>query len=334
MFFTVSIFAGAGGVGTADGPLATATFARPTAITVSPSGVVYVVETVFNGIRKIEAGIVSTLASRTKGYADGPLSTTALFNEPGGITSDHAENLYVTDSNNHRIRKIDTAAGNVTTVAGPFGTEPFQGWADGPLDGVLFNYPDGIAIDSADSTLYVSELQRIRRIPLGGDDIVSTVAAVGIAGFADGPATLAQFNEPLDLVVTQTGDLFVADSVNYRIRRVSPSGTVTTAAGDGVPAVSTDNPEFADDRPALNARFESIAGIAVDPTGIVWVADGTHVRMYSPITNTVSTACSDQGTHQQPIAFQDAVAIAFLKGNILVVDNGANQIIQLAPHPD
>jgi hypothetical protein len=66
-------------------PVATATFARPTAITVLPSGVVYVVETVFNGIRKIEAGIVSTLASRTKGYADGPLSTTALFNEPGGI---------------------------------------------------------------------------------------------------------------------------------------------------------------------------------------------------------------------------------------------------------
>jgi DNA-binding beta-propeller fold protein YncE len=332
MFFTVSTFAGAGGVGTADGPVATATFARPSAIAVSPSGVAYIAEAVFNGIRKIEAEIVSTLASRTKGYADGPLST-ALFNGPGGITSDQTENLYVADSNNHRIRKIDTA-GNVTTVAGPSVPGPLQGWADGPLDGVLFNYPDGIAIDPTDTTLYISELHRIRRIPLSGDDIVSTVAAVGIAGFADGPATLAQFNEPLDLVVTQTGDIFLVDSVNYRIRRVSPSGTVATAAGDGVPAVPTDKPEFADGRPALNARFEAISGIAIDPTGTAWVADGTHVRMYSPITNTVSTACSDQGTHQQPIEFQDAVAIAFLKGNILVVDNGANQIILLTPHPD
>jgi DNA-binding beta-propeller fold protein YncE len=334
MFFTVSTFAGAGGVGTADGPVATATFARPSAITVSPSGIVYIVETVLNGIRKIEAGVVSTLASRTRGYQDGDLSTTALFNEPGGIVSDHTGNLYLADTNNHRIRKIDTTAGKVTTVAGPFGSQPLQGWADGPLDGVLFNYPDGIAIDPADSTLYVTELHRIRRIPLKGDDIVYTVAAVGIAGFADGPATLAQFNEPLDVAVTQIGDLFVADSVNFRIRRVSPSGTVSTVAGDGVPAVSTDKPEFVDDRPALNARFEAINGIAVASSGLGWVADGTHVRMYSPITGTVSTACSDRGTHQQPIEFQDAVAIAILGNNILVVDNGANQIIQLTPQPD
>jgi NHL repeat. len=333
MFFTVSIFAGAGGVGTADGPVATATFARPTAITVSPSGIVYVVESVFNGIRKIEAGIVSTLASRTKGYQDGDLSN-ALFNGPGSIVSDRAGNLYLTDSNNHRIRKIDITAGKVTTVAGPSGSQPLQGWADGPLDGVLFNYPDGIAIDPADSNLYITELHRIRRIPLTEDDIVYTVAAVGIAGFADGPATLAQFSEPLDVAVTQTGDLFVADIDNYRIRRVSPSGTVSTAAGDGVPAVPADKSEFVDNRPALNAHFESASGIAVDPTGTVWIADGTHVRIYSPITGTVSTACSDRGTHQQPIEFRDAEAIALLGNNILVVDNGANQIIQLTPQPD
>jgi sugar lactone lactonase YvrE len=160
------------------------------------------------------------------------------------------------------------------------------------------------------------------------------VAAVGIAGYTDGPATLAQFNEPLDLALTQIGDLFVADSVNYRVRRVSPSGTVTTAAGDGVPAVPTDTPQFADDRPALNARFEAVNGIAVDATGIVWVADRTHVRMYSPVTNTVSTACSDRGTHQQPVKFEDAVAIAVSDGKIFVVDNGANKIILLTPQPD
>jgi DNA-binding beta-propeller fold protein YncE len=176
MFFIVETFAGAGGVGTADGPAATATFARPSAIAVAPNGVVYVAEAVFNGIRKIEEGVVSTLASRTKGYADGPLST-ALFNEPGGVACDPSGNLYVADTLNHRIRRVDLE-GNVTTVAGPSGSGSLQGWADGPLDGVLFNYPNGITVDAAGATVYVSELHRIRRIPL--DDIVSTVAAVGI----------------------------------------------------------------------------------------------------------------------------------------------------------
>jgi len=338
MFFTVQTFAGAGGVGTGDGSAATAQFSRPSAITVSPSGAAYVTEAVFNGIRKIEAGIVSTLASRTRGYKDGPLAT-ALFNEPAGIVSDQAGNLYVADNLNHRIRKIDTT-GNVTTVAGPAGSEILQGWADGAPLGCLFNYPDGITVDVGNNNIYVSELHRIRRIPLSIDDIVHTVAAVGIAGFADGPPTLAQFDQPVDLAVTQTGDLFVADIDNSRIRRVSPSGAVTTVAGDGVPAVPTDKSQFVDDIPALNARFETINGIAVDRTGLVWIADATHVRMYSPFTNAVSTVCSDQGTHQQPIEFKDALAIAILdqtnilERKILVVDNGANQIIQLTSHRD
>lgn len=108
---------------------------------------------------------MSTLVSRTRGNADGPLST-ALFNGTAGIASNHAENLYIADQVNHRIRKIDTA-GNVTTVAGPGGSEPLQGWADGPLDRCLFSYPNGIAVDAADANIYVSELHRIRRIPLG-----------------------------------------------------------------------------------------------------------------------------------------------------------------------
>ncbi len=337
MHFDVSVFAGAGGVGQADGPKLTATFDHPDSIAVSPSGVVYVTEFLSNGIRKIEGDTVSTPGSRNRGTADGPWQTAALFDGPQGIACDHNGNLYVADQVNHRIRKIDVT-GNVTTIAGPFGTsERLQGWADGPAGGCLFNYPLGIDVDGTGGIIYVSEYHRIRCVPLSRDGMVYTVAAVGIPGFADGPATLAQFNQPLDLKVTQTGDLFVADSVNLRIRRVSPSGMVTTVAGDGVPALPYDKPQFADDRPALNARFELVSGLAVDPTGIVWLADGTHVRMYSPFTNTVSTACSDKG-HQHPIEFVYATGIAFWEGNILVVDGpvGAapNQIIQLTPIPD
>ena len=132
----------------------------------------------------------------------------------------------------------------------------------------------GIAIDAMSETLYVLEHHRIRSVPLflsfgRTSTEVRTVAAVGIRGFADGPATLAQFNDPQDIAVTQTGDLFVADTGNFRIRRVTPSGMVTTVAGDGVPAVPTDEAQFADARPALSARFERPSGLAVDSTGMV-----------------------------------------------------------------
>jgi DNA-binding beta-propeller fold protein YncE len=258
----------------------------------------------------------------------------ALFEGPSGIVSDRAGNLYLADQSNYRIRKIDTS-GNVTTVAGPRGPERLHGWADG-LE-ALFGAPMGIAIDQMDATLYVTEHHRIRCVPLdfslqGRHSIeVRTVAAIGIAGFADGPATVAQFNDPVGLVVTQTGDLFVADSGNFRIRRVSPSGLVTTVAGDGVPAVASDPAQFADERPALQARFERPLGLAIDETGLLWVADRTHVRMYSP-TNTVSTVCSDSMTHQQPIKFANAKGIAISKGKIFVVDD--NQIKVLTPQPD
>lgn len=334
MFFEVETFAGRGDQGSDDGPIAGATFNWPAWITVSPRGLVYVTEAFFNGIRKIEAGIVSTLADRREGAVDGPLST-ASFSGPSGIVSDQAGNLYIADQSNHRIRKIDTS-GNVTTVAGPDGPERIYGWVDDHPNVALFSRPRGIAIDPTDSILYVSEHHRIRRIPLalstGVGSTVRTVAAVGIAGFADGPATVAQFDDPMDLAVTQTGDLFVADTGNFRIRRVTPSGLVTTVAGDGVPAVPTDEAQYADERPALHARFERPRGLAVDPAGTVWVADRTYVRMYSPLTNTVSTVCSDSVHHQQPIKFENACGITVSEGKIFVID--ANEIMLLTPHED
>ncbi|SRR6266487_969598 len=336
MFFEVSTFAGTGIEGTDDGPVTTATFTLPFFVTVSPSGIVYVVETFENGIRKVEGGVVSTLASRTEGNVDGPLST-ALFTGPSGIVSDQAGNLYIADQENHRIRKIDTS-GNVTTAAGPSGRERLRGWVDDFLNQALFNRPVAIAIDATDANIYVSEHNRIRSFPLrlqpGRSTMeVRTVAAVGIKGFADGPAPVAQFDTPLGLAVTQTSDLFVADTHNFRIRRVTPSGMVTTLAGDGVPAVSTDEAQFADERPALQARFERPSGLAIDQkTGMVWVGDGTHVRMYSPLTNTVSTACSDPTRHQEPIKFENAKGIAISEGKIFVVDS--NKIMLLTPHED
>jgi DNA-binding beta-propeller fold protein YncE len=344
MFFDVETFAGTiDFVGTSsdveanpgNGPAAEAILFLPFGIAVTPSGVVYVTEPLFNGIRKIENGVVSTLASRTDGSVDGPLSQ-ALFRGPTGIVSDEAGNLYVADQGNHRIRKIDTS-GNVTTVAGPSGPERLSGWVDDFTNAALFSRPRAIALDATDRSLYVSEHDRIRNIPLGfapgrSTMEVRTVAAIGLKGFADGPPLLAQFDLPLGLAVTQTGDLFVADAHNRRIRRVSPSGVVTTVAGDGVPGVPTDTAQFADRRPALQARFERPSGVAVDQTGMVWVTDGAHLRMYHPRSNTVFTACSDQRLHQQPIKFGRANGIALSGGKIFVVDSG--KVMLLTPHED
>ena len=170
-----------------NGPAAEATLFVPFSIAVTPSGTVYVTETLFNGIRKIENGVVSTLTSRKQGSTDGPLSE-ALFRGPTGIVSDQAGNLYVADQGNHRIRKIDTS-GNVTTVAGPSGPERLAGWADDLPNQSLFSRPRAIALDTPGRSLYVSEHDRIRNIPLGfmlgrSTIEVRTVAAVGMKGFA------------------------------------------------------------------------------------------------------------------------------------------------------
>ena len=111
-----------------DGPAAQAVLFLPFGIAATRSGTVYVTEPLFNGIRKIEGGTVSTLATRKGGSADGPLSQ-ASFRGPTGILADDAGNLYVSDQGNHRIRKID-ATGKVTTVAGPTGPEQYSGWID------------------------------------------------------------------------------------------------------------------------------------------------------------------------------------------------------------
>ena len=127
MFFGLEAFAGSGVEGTQDGPVASAMFDMPR-IAASPTGAIYVTETFSNGLRKIENGIVSTLASRTNGNADDPLST-VLFRGPSGIVSDRTGNLYLGDQDNHRIRRIDVS-GHVTTAAGPTGDELLYGWVD------------------------------------------------------------------------------------------------------------------------------------------------------------------------------------------------------------
>ena len=216
-------------VGHVDGAGSTARFDGPIGIAIDDTGTLYVTESANNTIRKITpAGVVSTLAGTAgaSGSADGT-GAAAGFSFPWGVAVDAARNVYVTDSGNSTVRKI-TLAGVVTTLAGMAGQ---NGIADGTGSAARFFAPQGIGVDAA-GTLYLTDTQNatIRKITAAG--VVTTLAgAPGMAGSADGLGSAARFSFPQAVAVDPVGNLFIADTGNYTIRKVSSTGTVTTVLG-------------------------------------------------------------------------------------------------------
>jgi hypothetical protein len=221
-----------------------------------------------NCIRKITVtGVVTTFAGGTQGTADGT-GTAAQFYLPYGLTIDGSGNLYVADMYNHRVRKI-TPAGVVTTLAGST-----NGYADGTGSAAQFSYPSGIAVD-ASGNVYVGENCRIRKITPAG---VVTTFAGGTQGFLDGNGTSARFNIGISAIVTDNNNnLFVADTHNYRIRKITPSGDVTTYAGRGFNGTTNGDVSV--------ATFGTITGLAIDRVNnILYLADygNNNIRKVLP----------------------------------------------------
>ncbi len=224
--------------GNRDGTGGAAWFNSPSGIAVDGSGNLYVADAVSATVRKVTPdGTVSTLAGAAgaPGDADGAGSA-ARFNHPAGIATDNRQ-IYVTDAYNSTVRRI-TLDGVVTTVAGSAG---ISGGNDGTGGSALFNQPAGVAVDPASNTgsFYVADTGNgtIRRVTQAG--AVTTLAGnAGIAGLGDGTGAGALFNQPRGLVVDGSRNLWVADSGNGAIRKVTPDGVVTTLAltagsGDG-----------------------------------------------------------------------------------------------------
>ncbi len=271
---TVTTLAGSDQAGSTDGPLAEATFSIPTSVAVGPSGAVYVAESVARSpypvhVRVIAEGKVTTLAGgNTEGYKDGA-GRDALFRRPAALAVDQAGNVYVADTNNHRVRRI-SPEGEVTTLAGPTTPGYAAGYADGPTGEARFNSPHSVAVDK-DGNVYVADAGNhcIRKIT--PDGIVTTLAGTNEPGYADGQGTAARFNYPRDVAVDAKGNVYVADTANHRIRKITPDGTVTTLAGSGTPGNA--------DGPALQAQFRAPEGIAVDAGGNIIVADTGNYRI-------------------------------------------------------
>ena len=253
-------------------------------------------------------GYTYSYGNGAAGFADGG-STTAKFNRPRGIAVTNNGTVYVADEFNHRIRKMNSS-GLVTTLAGST-----QGFADGTGSNAKLNRPSGVTVD-ANGTVYVADRgnHRIRKISPTG--VVTTIAG-SAAGFADGTGTAAMFLSPTGIVVDTTGTLYVTDYGNHRIRKITPSGVVTTFAGstlgsaDGIgTAASFNNPEH----------------LTIDDLGNLYIADRFNhkIRKITPggVVTTVagSTQGSQNGTEITAQFNQPSAVAINNQGELLVTD--------------
>ena len=268
----VTTIAGNGTAGSADGIGRAAQFNRIYGIALDrTAGILYVSDYGNHLIRKVvlATGQVTTLAGSTQGFADG-IGTAAKFSGPTGLALDAtATNLYVADGFNYRIRKIALATSTVTTVAGST-----QGFADGTGAAAKFWGMSGIRFDANATNLYVADAfnHRIRKVVIA-TGAVSTLAGNGTAGNVDGTGTAAQFNEPRGIGIDGAGNLYVAERIGNRIRKVTPEGVVTNLAGTGTAGTNNGT--------AATAQFNFPFDVAVNASGnLFYVAEerGHRIR--------------------------------------------------------
>ncbi|HEX7681630.1 MAG TPA: NHL repeat-containing protein [Thermoanaerobaculia bacterium] len=328
-----------GSPGSTDGTGGTARFFHPFALTVDGSGNVYVGDTGNYTIRKITpAGMVSTLAGTVgiSGSADGTGSSAQFHFLFGGLAVDSGGNVYLGDDYNGTIRKL-TPTGIVTTLAG---TVSSFGSIDGTGSAARFGGQGGMTIDD-NGNLYVGDSGTIRRITSAGT--VTTLAGTASAyGYTDGIGAAARFNGIYGVAIDVNGTLYIADQINSTIRKMTPSGVVTTLAG-----TAADSRLGSADGIGRSARFFDAAGLAVDGSGNVYVTDGgclctplvgNHtIRKITP-TGVVTTlagfaglAGSNDGTGSTARFHSPSGVAVDSNGTVYVGDTGNYTIRKITP---
>ena len=284
----VTTFAGITRVpGSANGMGSVAQFQYPYGVAADKAGNVYVADTSNSTVRKItSAGVVTTLAGMAGavGSVDG-MGSAARFDYPYAVAVDASGNVYVADTYNFTVRKI-TPAGVVTTLAGLAGN---SGSADGTGNGARFSYLYGIAVDNG-GNVYVTDnaYNTVRKITPAG--VVTTLAgAPGLAGSADGTGNAARFYGPIGIATDSTNNLYVGDGNNHTIRKITPTGVVTTLAGVAVSSGIADGMGSA-------ARFRTPAGIAMASSGTLYVADSYNHEIRNGVPADLKITCTDGKT--------------------------------------
>ena len=314
-----------------DGGLASlAEVHHPSGVAVNPSGNIYIAELYTHRIRKVDTsgGITTVAGNGTFGFSgDGGPATAAELNQPSSVAVDSAGNIYIADSYNNRIRKVDTSGG-ITTVAGN-GTFGFSG-DGGPATAAELNQPSSVAVDSA-GNIYIADSynNRIRKVDTSGG--ITTVAGNGTFGFSGdgGPATAAELNQPSSVAVDSAGNIYIADSANNRIRKVDTSGGITTVAGNGTFGFSGDG------GPATAAELNQPEGMAVDSAGNIYIADYYNNRIRKVDTSGAITTVAGNGTKgfsgdggsatSTELNYPTGVAVDS-SGNIYIADSYNNRI--------
>ncbi len=272
----ITTFAGTGTIGyTGDKAAATAaTFSLPGGLAVDSAGNLYIADTGNNVVRKISGGTITTVAGdNAQGNyygGDGGQATAANFSGPTAIAFDAAGNYYIADSGNSRIRRVDITSGIITTSVGASGGT--SGTA-GSLD-----HPNGVWI-GAGGALYIADSNHARVARWVPPDLTN-VAGSNVAGFKGdgGLANVAQLNKPVGIAMDAAGNIYIADTNNSRIRKITPDGLITTIAGSRYTGYSGDGGD------ATAAALNFPRSVAVSPNGTVYIADtGNHaIRVLTP----------------------------------------------------
>jgi len=315
----------AGSSGSTDGTGSAARFDFPASVSVDSAGNVYVADTFNHTIRKVTSGgVVTTLAGTagSSGSTDGTGSA-ARFDFPTSVSVDTAGNVFVADSGNNTIRKV-TNAGVVTTLAGLAG---FPGSTDATGSAARFSSPHGVAVDTA-GNVFVADRNNhtIRKVTSAG--VVTTLAGTaGSSGSTDATGSAARFDNPIGVTVDTAGNVFVADTYNSTIRKVTSGGVVTTLAGTAGVNGSNDGTGSA-------ARFNLPHGVAVDALGNVFVADNanhtirkiTSAGVVTTLAGLAGSSGSTDGTGSAS-RFNSPLSTAVdTAGNVFVADTANHTI--------
>jgi trimeric autotransporter adhesin len=271
------------GYGGEGGPAIDA-FISARGVSVDGYGNIFIADYDNDGIREVTAdGLIHTVAGHNGPTAtdlgDGGPAKSATLLQPLGLAFDALGNLYIADSANGRVRMVDSN-GIIHTLAGMGVLGPFRGYAGdgGPATSAQLNIPKGSAIDRF-GNLYIADSGNnlVRKVSLGGT--ISTFAGNGTQGFSGdgGPATSAMLSGTLAVATDASGNLYIADNGNNRIRKVTPGGTITTSAGTGVLATSGDG------GPATSAALYGVTSLTVDSSGTVYLTDSqSQIRKITP----------------------------------------------------
>jgi sugar lactone lactonase YvrE len=323
----------AGGAANDGRPATQIALAVPLGAAVDASGNIYIAEALMNRVRRVSAtsGIVTTVAGTgAAGFSgDGGPAVAARMSTPSAVAFDRAGNLYIVDTDNHRIRRVDAASQLITTFAG--GGSPGILGEGGPATAADIS-PAGIALDASDN-LFISDMvsSRVRRVD-AATRVITTAAGTGDRGFAGdgGPAAAAKFDVILGLAFDSAGNLFIADMINERVRRIdATTKVISTVAGTGAIGYSGDG------GPATAATLALPQTVAVDGAGNLFIADTDNARVRKvDTTGTMSTVAGtgaggfsgDGGPASAALVSYSTSVTLDRSGNVYIADGGYGRI--------